>query len=452
MADDLSLTSSDVIPKPRRWHPRFARSASYGNGICSWAGYCLFFLMLFVPTRYQHVKAALLFFVLAAVFGRVLLSQRLRLHPVVAAWTILMVVTGISFMALGYFNGAPGAIRVGTVYVLWPIVFTFLAEAASNIVVIRRLSKLLVIAGAAIGIYALVFLLVSYGAIPEYFYFEIDQGQATGSDFGSQEFKLFSLATLLFLAPFLVAALFSWPREHPHLKARGVVWVALLVSLAAAFLSGRRGLWLVVLLSVPLAVLGRGLLPHRYRPRKYLRVVLSILLVSAILLVYLQSTGVVNAVGIVQKFAASFDMETESARHEQLNALLRGWWKKPLFGSGLGAGVEGSTRSAAMPWAYELSYVSLLYHTGMIGFALYTLPVLWILFTAVRIIRSGGELAFHMAPILVGMVGFLIANATNPYLTKFDFMWVIFLPVAIINFWLLGKPQNRASAKLHRGP
>lgn len=44
-----------------------------------------------------------------------------------------------------------------------------------------------------------------------------------------------------------------------------------------------------------------------------------------------------------------------------------------------------------------------------------------------------------MLAVLTGVSGLLIANATNPYLAKFDFMWVLFLPLAIINRHLLEK-------------
>ena len=38
-----------------------------------------------------------------------------------------------------------------------------------------------------------------------------------------------------------------------------------------------------------------------------------------------------------------------------------------------------------------------------------------------------------MAASLVGTTCFLIASASNPYLEKFDFLWVLFFPVAIIH-------------------
>lgn len=45
----------------------------------------------------------------------------------------------------------------------------------------------------------------------------------------------------------------------------------------------------------------------------------------------------------------------------------------------------------------------------------------------------------YILPVLVGTACFLIANTTNPYLAKFDYIWVVFLPVALINIWLLDK-------------
>ena len=42
--------------------------------------------------------------------------------------------------------------------------------------------------------------------------------------------------------------------------------------------------------------------------------------------------------------------------------------------------------------------------------------------------------------ILTGACTFLIANATNPYLETYDYLWVIFLPLAVVNVLLLGRP------------
>jgi len=105
----------------------------------------------------------------------------------------------------------------------------------------------------------------------------------------------------------------------------------------------------------------------------------------------------------------------------------------PLLGEGLGASAYGSIRSEIMPWAYELYFLSLLFQTGLVGFLFYTAGILWILRRGIQTIRKGGLAAQLMIPALVGLLSYLIAAATNPYLARFDGIWVIFLPLALIN-------------------
>ena len=92
-----------------------------------------------------------------------------------------------------------------------------------------------------------------------------------------------------------------------------------------------------------------------------------------------------------------------------------------------------------MPWAYELTYLALLFHTGAVGTFLYVACVGWIYWQGVQVIRHSAMYGPWMLAVLTGVSGLLIANATNPYLAKFDFMWVLFLPLAIINRHLLEK-------------
>ena len=47
------------------------------------------------------------------------------------------------------------------------------------------------------------------------------------------------------------------------------------------------------------------------------------------------------------------------------------------------------------------------------------------------------ESAGLLIPTLSGLFCFLIINATNPYLASFDYLWVVFLPVAILNAYIL---------------
>ena len=163
------------------------------------------------------------------------------------------------------------------------------------------------------------------------------------------------------------------------------------------------------------------------------------------LFLYFHYAADLGIIAIVDNFIEGFDFSgaySASLRAEQFFTLYNGWQQTPLFGTGHGASALGPLRSAEMPWAYELSYAALLFHTGIIGFLIYSSGVIYIFWMGLKIIRSGHWLGIYMLPVLVGTTCFLIANATNPYLEKFDYIWVIFLPVALINIWLLNKDEN----------
>lgn len=110
-------------------------------------------------------------------------------------------------------------------------------------------------------------------------------------------------------------------------------------------------------------------------------------------------------------------------------------------GYGHGSGVSSVIRDTDAPWAYELSYVALLYQVGVVGFSVYALSLVWLYFRCLQIVRRHPIEAGLLLPMLIGLTGFLIANATNPYLLKFDYLWTLFLPVCFLNVLLL-KDRN----------
>jgi len=131
-------------------------------------------MMLFVPTAYMPVKAVLLFLILGIVAVGALFRGRLALHPVVQLWTLFMVVVGLSFMLIGLFAGNPGALRVGTVYALWPLVYTMLIAGAADEKVLVGLLRTLIVATVAIGLYGLSYILNAAGWLPDVFFKHLD--------------------------------------------------------------------------------------------------------------------------------------------------------------------------------------------------------------------------------------------------------------------------------------
>lgn len=145
----------------------------------------------------------------------------------------------------------------------------------------------------------------------------------------------------------------------------------------------------------------------------------------------------------ISRFMTIFDFTTNESNIEralQYDSLIDGFIQSPLFGAGAGAAAQYN-RSIEQPWAYELSYVGFLFQYGVIGFLLYATGVIILTFHLVALVKRKGRNSFEFF-YLTGFIAFMIANATNPYLAKFDYMWVLFIPVAIMNQRLLAKKRS----------
>jgi len=444
--------------------PSLARKQTWKNQSSrfSWTvfpAHLLFFLMLFLPTAYAPAKVVLIILVLTAIGSQLFLRGRFRLHRSVLVWTLLMITTSLAFMYLGWVNNAPGALRVGTVYVLWPVLYAIYIAGAARQSILEGLLRVLVIATVAIGLYFLYFVLHESGWLPDAFYFSIEgldvsQGQRIAFYEGYTRANLHSFTTLFFTVPFLVSALLFWPKARTYPVARRWLWLALGLGLLTVFLSGRRGLWLVVGLCFPIAVLfwllGR---PRSYDLNRLLR---TIIWGTAVLLIVI---GLLKwSINLSIQSMSEFSSEGfDQPRELQMYALLQGWLASPLFGAGHGASAAdfGFVRVEGKEWMYELFYLALLYQTGLVGVVIYASGVIWIYWMGLRMLRSGDRLGRYIAPILVGTACFLLATMTNPYLGTYDYLWVIFLPVAFINRWLLDRRRNtlqlliRPRAKSH---
>lgn len=401
------------------------------------AGLVLFFLSLFVPTAYMPIKAVLLGVLLCGVcVGLLRRKLDFQLHASVLAWAVVLVATGAVFIGVGYVNDAPGALRVSSVYLLWPVLFTVFV-ALLNRVSVRRLLAVLGYASVALGLYGATYIGHEVGWLADSFYVELDQGQAIGLYDGFVEYNMYSIAGLIFLVPFLFSGLLHW-RDGEVPLARPWLWLGYALCLALALLSGRRALWGILLVTPMIyfcfAFFRPTVRQHVLRGWGVILLTVGVLVATGLLFDLSPQKMLTYFLSSV----SSVSSESLSLRHLQAVALYEGWLESPWFGHGHGA-VASVIRSEEMPWAYELTYLALLFHTGIAGTLVYAACIGWVYWQGLRVIRESSELGSWMVPVLVGLTAFLIVNATNPYLAKFDFMWVVFLPLAIINRHLLAR-------------
>lgn len=421
--------------------------------------YVLFFTSMFVPTAYVAYRGALLVCVLAIViFAGLWRFGNFRLHSSVLLWTLFLAVAGLAFSLYGVALAAPGAIPMLTVYFVWPIVFTFMIGAITRVEHAENLARVMVYALIAISVYSLSYILNTFGVLPNALYIELDLGQYMNKNLfgGFIVYWMPSVASLIFLVPFVIAMALNARRIGSPI-GRFPLALSVTIGVLVAVLTGKKAVWVTLMAAPLIALFFIWMQPSHLEKKALSRIGIlyagtAALAVGVILYVLVESSIRLDVSKMLHFLERGFDFTeaateggnvSAAARTEQYVALMDGWRGSPYFGNGLGA-VATVIRSGIYAWAYELSYVSLLFQTGVVGVAIYAAAIGWVYWRGIRIVKAGGRVAAIMLPTLVGLTCFLMANATNPYLAKFDYMWVIFFPVALINLHLLNSAHARS--------
>lgn len=116
--------------------------------------------------------------------------------------------------------------------------------------------------------------------------------------------------------------------------------------------------------------------------------------------------------------------ELDYHRYFQLKSLFDMWQQNILFGHGLGAHTD-LIRNIQKPSSYELFYLSLLNQIGLIG-----LLALTIYFKKFVLFKTKD---LFIKSIQYGIISVLISSITNPYFDRFDFLFLIFIPLLLNN-------------------
>jgi hypothetical protein len=416
-------------------------------------GYVLLFLLAVYPmvSALLPVKAALLSIVLVTVCIVTFTTLQMGLHSSVVIWTVLLSTLGFLFVIEGLLEGMPGAPAQVGVYAIWPIVYLLMIAGIRSEETLLGLTRTLVLSTSSIALFSVIYMLIATNVLPENSYFDLLsfnwKSQLISLHDGYIAMQYPGLNSLPFLVPFSLAVLVTcWGCKQRALISPLWAWIALGTGLEAVLLSGRRALLLVTMLA-PLGILMFSSFQPRAERRLHrkglLRVATTGILALTVSMFCLNALSGISLSGLYDRVSSGFDFTPNTddnganERRRQFHALVAGWMENPIFGAGHGAPAYGSVRSQLQPWSYELSYMALLYQTGIVGIVAYAAGICWIFWTGIRVIKAGGRLSALMLACLTGLSSMLIANATNPYMDYFDGMWVIFFPLAVINLWLL---------------
>jgi hypothetical protein len=429
--------------------PYFSSTNHYleiiGGSFFTWSSYIFFFTMLVFPTAYTSERGFLLIIV---IIGLSISSVKNRwfIEKDIFILSLTCIASSLLFFSIGIYNDTPGAISVSTVFIIWPLLYTFIVGGI-NIVHAFALIKIIIlgsIASSAMAIFLLIGKILNFNAtlLPIY----ESQGAVIGLYDGRIEYRLYNMSTVIYSVPFLLAILssplFKFNFNQSWIK---FTWIALFLSLFVLVISGRRAFWVSAFLS-PFIVF------FFYKVSGSKSKIFSVLLKLFYLFFPLFIMGSIlleiEFIEIYNDFIMGFEFTDQSnysayRRNVQLFDLISAWSHSPLMGNGLGATVDINPLNRLQPWAYELSYISLLFQTGIVGLVIYSIAVIWIFYRSIVILKNFPQSHFLIIPAVSGLAIFLLINASNPYLYKFDYLWTLFLPVAIINIILIECKNDR---------
>ncbi|MGL6098745.1 MAG: hypothetical protein ACRC0G_03860 [Fusobacteriaceae bacterium] len=114
-------------------------------------------------------------------------------------------------------------------------------------------------------------------------------------------------------------------------------------------------------------------------------------------------------------------------RKQQFYSLLEGIKKSPFIGEGIGADVE--VKRSSVVGAYELTYIAKIFQMGILGFSLWIFMIAFLLKKALYESRNKKIIKYYIS----GTVSILVVNASNPYLGSFEFDWMLYILLFLIN-------------------
>jgi hypothetical protein len=356
---------------------------------------------------------------------------------------------GLAWSLYGVIRENPGAIPVISVMVVYPLVIPLcssLYRQNDN----SSLYNLFYVCAWLLAASDLIYILAasSYaGTLLTRFYTSQYPGFGVDGNDAYLKFTLPNITSIIFLLPFFISALlFS---KTP--KAKVYVAPVVLLLIAVGAMSGRRGLILSTVLGPAIAFMFT-----RRRSRKFRQKTVNwqwglstpLVVIAISLCIYL-SVSFVGKEYYVNQVISIFDFTANASnlvRVDQFRSLMRGIVDAPVFGSGAGAAAD-YIRTYKTPWAYELTYVSFVFQYGLLGFLLYASGIIYLIRRLILSIKKKGRSSFEFY-FLSGFIGFMLANATNPYLNSFDCMWIIFIPYAIINMELISGTDSEYGTML----
>jgi len=391
------------------------------------------------PVGFNSVLIPVLALLAATSVATVAVRRPKASRPILILFTAL-IAAGIYGAIVGL--GNPGLLNGVLVWLVAPSVFAFWVLAGDT----RQLRWLLATAAittVAISLVILTFIAGSVGAIPQLFpeWLQTQLGfffDPTITDGIAIQFL--GLSTLVAAAPmWLTAAILP---GHRLLPRRALSASAGIAALFATMVAGRAALT-VVTVTVPVLIWIVWRILSRREQRSFIGSIAPIVAVlgAVAVAVALLLAGNANVTKAFSRLLSLFTGEgqtlSDRIRSAQAEELLSAWAQSPVFGSGLGATIDGYARSDDRPWDFELQYHLYLFQFGILGALILLVAVGAGLYVFLKAVRTSPDSVPVLFVVAAGGLAMLSANASNPYLQAPGHMWAVYLPLMAANLLLV---------------
>lgn len=396
--------------------------------------FIIFFVMLIsTPFAYKDAKILLLVLLLFSALANFKNYISVPIKKELLLVFTFFIATNCFFILTGVFNDNIGVWPTYPVNFIWPILYFIIFLDARFYIDYEDILFLFKVSISIICMYVLIFYLsIFFG-----FTFPINENLIRLSfdpkDPIATENQIVMPAanSLFYLVPFFMSYVLL---SKEKIKSNYIfLFIGFLISIA----TGRRALILLTMASPFMILAIFFILPHRKKSIKksILKKIFIVFIVLSIASVILEKSKIIDVSFLINKTVTYFVPKEgvlqagALTRDIQSKALLDQWEQKPLLGFGFGATCVNYKSSYEIPWAYELSYVSKLMNSGIIGLSIYFFYLFYLIFSQVPFLRV--NYFFYLAN-MAGFLSIIIANASNPYLDSFEYMWMIYFQVLFI--------------------
>ena len=404
--------------------------------------------MLLFPQEFRGIKMGVMFVILLSISKLILENKgKIQFDKFLFTWFFIYFLIGLLPILIGFIRKNPASEKYITVYLLWVVLyFIFSVGISYRPNILMELIRVLKIALILISITGICAFLVYnfYPGLNAVVLFFFDPNYRPGYKFTAIDAQC--SVSFIYLFTFYLTSFFV---ENVKIKVSQLLII--LTGIIFAIATSKRILLFLIALFPFILFIFLLLVGNKSKLNIFTRKAIymfSIIIFMFIINIPLQF---IDLSSIVQYTKSAFHVNKEkqaveriskgdgtyiiddgaNIRTKQIKSLVEGWKNNPIFGAG--AGINASVVRSELPGTYEMTYHAMLFERGILGLTLFVILIACLNLIGIKLIRRESIYADYIIASIVAMDIFLVANATNPYLMAYDFMWTLFLPVALLN-------------------